>query len=108
MVFQKSTTTIRFFERSGSNDNCFYTVYGKDAHFVAQEFFKTNGAIKSFGSEGNKLDYVNMSRNGFETFVRDLLLVKQYKVEVFTNKSKTWKAEYKVSQAGRSVHVQYE
>lgn len=49
----------------------------------------------------NKLDSVVFSKANFESFVKDLLLVKQYRVEVFTSKSGTrnagdWCLEFKV------------
>lgn len=42
-----------------------------------------------------------LSKANFESFVRDLLLVKQYRVEVYTSKSGTrnasdWSLEFKV------------
>lgn len=47
-----------------------------------------------------KLESVVLSKTNFEALVRDLLLVKQYRVEVYRNQSKTkdhsWQLEYKV------------
>lgn len=47
----------------------------------------------------NKLPSVVLSRPNFESFVRDLLLVKQYRVEVFVSKGKknsAWDVAYRV------------
>lgn len=44
-LFQKPSTTIRFFSR-----NDFYTVHGTDAIFTAKEFFKTTSFVKTYAS----------------------------------------------------------
>ena len=46
------------------------------------------------------LQSVSLSKAHFEAFLRDLLLVKQYRVEVFrrvNNDQSSWKVEFKVS-----------
>lgn len=94
---EKPATTIRFFNRVD-----YYTLHGSDAIFAAKEVFKTSSVVKQIGAGDNKLESVVLSKANFESFVRDLLLLKQYRVEVFTSKGGTrnasdWSLEYKGS-----------
>jgi len=48
---------------------------------------------------GDRLPSVILNKLNFESFVRDLLLVKQYRIEIYCCKSKAnndWKVTYKV------------
>ncbi|CAK9806196.1 DNA mismatch repair protein Msh2 [Anthophora quadrimaculata] len=94
--FQKLSTTVRFFNRSD-----YYTLHGSDALFAAQEVFKTTSVCKMIGADPYKTEGVILNKNHFEAFVRDLLLVKQYRVEIYVNqgsaKSQNWVLEYKGS-----------
>ncbi|GLH03733.1 DNA mismatch repair protein spellchecker 1 [Gryllus bimaculatus] len=92
---EKTSSTIRFFNRGD-----YYTVHGSDAIFVAKELYKTTSCVKIYGSENNTLESLSLSKSNFESFVRELLLVKQYRVEVYVNKGRVnadWVAEFKGS-----------
>lgn len=92
--FQKTASTVRFFNHSD-----YYSVHAEDATLASQQIFNTN-IIKYMGLEP-KLSYLVLSRGNFEKFVRELLLVKHYRVEVYVKTSASrnsdWTLEYKGS-----------
>ncbi|XP_055634998.1 DNA mismatch repair protein spellchecker 1 [Toxorhynchites rutilus septentrionalis] len=95
----KPATTIRFFDRAD-----YYSCHGPDAEFVSKSVFKSTNMVKIMAPSGwdYELPYVVLSKNNFESFLRDLLLVRNYRVDVFTNKgpiktSNEWVLEFKGS-----------
>ncbi|KAJ3144932.1 MutS-like protein [Geranomyces michiganensis] len=76
---EKPETTVRLFER-----NDYYSVHGEDALFVAQTVYKTSTVIKYLGDERNGLPSCTLSKLNTTSFLRDLLLVKLYRVEIWS------------------------
>ncbi|XP_056014068.1 DNA mismatch repair protein Msh2-like isoform X2 [Ostrea edulis] len=91
---EKPSTTIRVFDRAE-----YYTVHGQDALFVAKEVFKTVAVIKYLGEK--KLESITISKLNFESLAKELLLIRQYRVEIYKNKSgaksNEWFIAYKAS-----------
>lgn len=93
---QKPASTVRFFDR-----NDYYSLHGEDAHLAAKIIFKSTASVKTMAPDGTKdaVDYISLSKGNFEILLRDLLLVKNYRVEVYTRKgqSNEWISEFKGS-----------
>jgi hypothetical protein len=72
-------------------------VHGTDAILAAKEVFHSAAVVKFIGADNNRIESLALSKANFESFVRDLLLVKQYRVEVYvTQGGNDWILEYKV------------
>lgn len=65
-------------------------MHGEDAHLAAKEVFKSTATVKTMAPEdATPIDYVCLNKGNFEVLLRDLLLVKNYRVEVYTRKPQT-------------------
>lgn len=82
---EKSQATIRFFDRGE-----YFSLHGTDAVFAAKDFFKTNNVLKTWKSGSIELQTCYVKNNNFESLLKDLLLVKQYRVEIWKKNSKTY------------------
>lgn len=86
----KPATTLRFFDRQN-----FYTVFGDDAQFLALDVRKTKEALKTSKSG---LIYTSVSKTQFESEVRDILLVRQYRIQMYgKGQSGGWHLQYTAS-----------
>lgn len=79
-------------------------MHAEDAHLAAKLIFKSVAGIKTMApADSDELDYLCLSRGNFELILRELLLVQNYRVEVFTRPMTTgaraneWSVEYKAS-----------
>ncbi|KAJ3397644.1 MutS-like protein [Lobulomyces angularis] len=83
---------IRLFERK---DGEYYSVHGEDALFVAKHVYKTNSVLKN---SPNSLECCFISKLNTALFLRDLLTVRQFRIEIWAAESKNnWKISKKAS-----------
>lgn len=88
--------TFRFFERP----NNIYSVHGKEeCDFVAKIVFKSVSGVKilGFSDISSALPshyYLTLTRKQFEEASRNILLVKNYRLELYINNKNSWNLEY--------------
>ncbi|KAI9307805.1 putative DNA mismatch repair protein MSH2 [Cunninghamella echinulata] len=82
--------TIRLFERDSSQKK-YYSIHGSDAHYIAQNVFKTTSVIKYWGGNDatTGLPTTYLSNNVAESFLREALLEKQLRIEIWRQKKNT-------------------
>lgn len=87
---------MRLFERGGGE---WFSFHGPDALFVAQHVYKTASSLKYWGAEGGKpLPTCTLSRSNTEAFVKDLLLQRQARVEIWVPAGRnSWRVGRKAS-----------
>ena len=73
-------------------------MHGQDAIFGATEQFKTLSVIKTLGFGAKKLESVALNQTHFENFVRDMLLVKHYRIEIYAQTSRNGKNDWTIIQ----------
>ena len=93
-----SKTLYRIFDRVD-----FYSVHYDNAVSIASDFLRTPEAIKYIGK--SKIPSVAISKQNYESLLRDLLLIKQYRVELHAKSSGSWK---RVAKASPGNLVQFE
>ncbi|KAF9583835.1 MutS-like protein, partial [Lunasporangiospora selenospora] len=80
---ERQENCVRLFERSSGD---FYSVHGEDAYFIAQNVYKTTSARLLFSPLGDVTTGVpscTLSRTTCETFLREALMVRQMRVEIW-------------------------
>lgn len=112
---QADEGTIRLFERE-ANQKRYYSFHGDDAIYIAENVYKTLSVVKYWGgkcqtlTKGNrflKLQCVYVGEPGLatttlsglaaESFLRDALLTKQLRIEIWTNQRGQWQLTRKAS-----------
>jgi DNA mismatch repair ATPase MutS len=68
---------VRIFEK-----NDFYYLFEKDAEFAAQLTYGSSTVTKTMG-RSSPLTYCSMNHANFDSLLRQVLLVKNYRVEVY-------------------------
>ncbi|KAJ3032339.1 MutS-like protein [Rhizophlyctis rosea] len=84
---EKPASTIRLFER---NNGDYYSVHGEDAVYVAQNVYRTSSVLKNLGAD---LPSCTISRLNTIAFLREILLVKLFRVEIYVSeprKQNSW------------------
>lgn len=85
-----------------------YTCHGEDASFVATNVFKTSSVIKHFaGTSSEKgLSYVELTRLAAEGLMRDMLMSKQCKIEVYGQDKGKGHSTWKIVRRGSPGNLQ--
>lgn len=87
---------MRFFDHTDS-----YSVHGKDdTDVISRLVYKSTVFITPMiANDDNSIPFVTLYKNKFESAVRELLLVRNFRVEVYVRRStgSDWKVEYRGS-----------
>ncbi|GAO52574.1 putative DNA mismatch repair protein Msh2 [Saitoella complicata NRRL Y-17804] len=76
----KDASTIRIFERGD-----YYSVHGEDAHYIAQNVYRTTTVIKYLGSSdpARGIPSCTLSNAAFAVFLREALTTRGMRVEIW-------------------------
>ncbi|KAJ3440183.1 DNA mismatch repair protein msh2 [Anaeramoeba flamelloides] len=100
---KRNQNLVRFFERKSEKSH-YYTVHGSNALFIGEEYYRTLETVKKMGPKGKELDSVMVSSQMFASILRDLLLVKRFRVHVYNNPGTT-QSEWKIIKRGSPGNV---
>ncbi|KAI8374267.1 muts domain V-domain-containing protein [Radiomyces spectabilis] len=96
---EADSDTIRLFERD-ANQKRYYTFHGDNALYIAQHVYKTTSVVKYWGGDAVRgLATTSLSSSVAGSFLRDALLNKQKRIEIWTQKknSSHWELSRKAS-----------
>ncbi|KAJ3104030.1 MutS-like protein [Phlyctochytrium planicorne] len=103
-VFDKNTEQAfcSFFKNI---DEDYYTAHGDDAIYVAENVYKTSTVLKYMGGSSesrNAIPYCSISKLNAIALIRDLLLVRQKKVEIWESENQRGKnaANFRLGRKG--------
>ncbi|KAM0019034.1 putative DNA mismatch repair protein MutS, core [Helianthus debilis subsp. tardiflorus] len=78
---------VRFFDRRD-----YFTSHGENASFIANTYYHTTTVLKQIGNGPDALSSVSVSKNMFETIVRDLLLERtDHSLELYEGSGSNWR-----------------
>ncbi|CAH1428222.1 unnamed protein product [Lactuca virosa] len=78
---------VRIFDRRD-----YFTAHGENASFIAKTYYHTTTALRQIGNGSNAVSSVSVSKNMFETIVRDLLLERtDHSLELYEGSGSNWR-----------------
>ncbi|KAK9080353.1 hypothetical protein SSX86_000111 [Deinandra increscens subsp. villosa] len=81
------TKAVRFFDRRD-----YFTAHGENASFIANTYYHTTTVLKQIGNGPDAISSVSVSKNMFETIVRDLLLERtDHSLELYEGSGSNWR-----------------
>eukprot|EP01002_Notosolenus_urceolatus_P014421 NODE_58_length_3030_cov_16.200939_g46_i0.p2 GENE.NODE_58_length_3030_cov_16.200939_g46_i0~~NODE_58_length_3030_cov_16.200939_g46_i0.p2 ORF type:complete len:390 (+),score=151.20 NODE_58_length_3030_cov_16.200939_g46_i0:68-1171(+) len=90
--------SVRFFKRAGGTRGAWYSVHGPHAEMIAIDYLKSAALLRMIGAPPKELPSVAINLLAFPDIVRDLLLEKNFRVEVYDQTAGgAWKVVQKAS-----------
>ncbi|KAI7895639.1 muts domain V-domain-containing protein [Mucor mucedo] len=84
--------TLRMFERD-ANNSTYFTFHEDDARYVAEVVYQTPSVIKNWGG----LATTKLTETAAKGFLRDLLINKQKRIQIWTGSRTTWRISREAS-----------
>lgn len=81
------TKAVRFFDRRD-----YFTAHDENASFIAKTYYHTTTVLRQISNGSDALSSVSVSKNMFETIVRDLLLERtDHSLELYEGTGSNWR-----------------